>query len=278
MKKLLKSRLFTFILGLIIAGGIGVYATSQILASDISYRNGTVESALNDLYDKANNASGIKLCKYISGTEMTVGAKYECTLGDKDENDNYIKRNFYILSTSSNNTVDMIMDRNITESTENKKIVWSNAINYFNSGQPGYKYTTAWTNVVSISLPSSVSIARAVNNNSWNVNDNWFCFGLKDKSSCIAGSYTYSTPEEIAAAQNYRWLFNYTADCTAFGCDSNTNLDSSEASGYWCKDNWQNSSNAMSVDRHGRLNDTTINNQNFGIRPSITVLKSSLYK
>ena len=56
MKKIFKTRIFTFILGFVVAGGIGVYAASQILASDISYKDGTVESALNDLYSKANNS------------------------------------------------------------------------------------------------------------------------------------------------------------------------------------------------------------------------------
>ena len=57
MKNIFKSRIFAFILGGIILGSIGVYAGSQILASDISYRDGTVESALNDLYSKANSSN-----------------------------------------------------------------------------------------------------------------------------------------------------------------------------------------------------------------------------
>ena len=53
MKKFLKSRVFAFILGGIILGSIGVYA-SNILASDISYKDTTVDKALDDLYTKAN--------------------------------------------------------------------------------------------------------------------------------------------------------------------------------------------------------------------------------
>ena len=278
--KILKSRLFLVLITAVICICSTAYAVS-LTATSISYGNGTVKDALDDLYTKRDSGN-LKLCKFIDGTygaKGTVGAKYECTLGDKDANDNLIKRNFYILSVNQDNTVDMIMDRNITEGTENKKVSnWNSAMNYFSSGQPGYKYTTAWTLVVSISLPSSVKIARAVDNNNWNVNDNWFCFGLKDQSSCIANSYANATQQAIEAVQNYKWLFNYCAECSPFGCDNETSLDSSEANGYWCKDNWKNTSNAMIVDKYGRLNDTSVSNQNFGVRPVITVLKSSLYE
>ena len=69
MKKILKSRILTFILGGIIFSGITAYAASQILASDISYRDGTVESALNDLYTKANSNSGL-ISDYPSITKV----------------------------------------------------------------------------------------------------------------------------------------------------------------------------------------------------------------
>jgi len=277
--KILKSRIFLVLITAVICICTTAYAVS-LTATSISYGNGTVKDALDDLYTKRDSGN-LKLCKFIDGTygaKGTVGAKYECTLGDKDANDNLIKRNFYILSVNSDNTVDMIMDRNITEETENKKISWNDAMNYFNNGNPGYKYTTAWTLVVSIGLPSSVSVARAVDNNSWKLNDTWFCFGLKDTSSCIANNYANATPQAIEAVQKYKWLFNYLSSCIAFGCDSETELDSTEAGGYWCKDNWRNSSNAMTVDHTGRLNDTSTTNPNFGIRPAITVLKLSLYE
>ena len=52
MRRVLKSRLFSFILGLIVMAGIaGVYA---INASDITYNNTTVDAAIDDLYNLAN--------------------------------------------------------------------------------------------------------------------------------------------------------------------------------------------------------------------------------
>ena len=54
MKKVLKNRLFLVLVTAIIVGSIAVYATSEILASQITYNDTTVEAALNDLYGKAN--------------------------------------------------------------------------------------------------------------------------------------------------------------------------------------------------------------------------------
>ena len=58
MKKIIKNPIFTFILGIILAGSIGVYASTQYMASQVTYnKNGkaTVEAALNDLYDKSKH-------------------------------------------------------------------------------------------------------------------------------------------------------------------------------------------------------------------------------
>ena len=60
MKKAIKNPILTFILGLIIASGITVLA-STILARDISYKNTNVEDALDDLYAKANEPTAMEL-------------------------------------------------------------------------------------------------------------------------------------------------------------------------------------------------------------------------
>ena len=73
MKKFLKSRLLAFILGAIIFGSVGVLA-SQIFARDISYGNTNVESALNDLYSKANEDIISKL-SLTTSFEYSVGVR-----------------------------------------------------------------------------------------------------------------------------------------------------------------------------------------------------------
>ena len=54
MKKVLKSRIFSFILGGLVFGSISAYATTQIFASQVTYENTTVDQALNELYAKSN--------------------------------------------------------------------------------------------------------------------------------------------------------------------------------------------------------------------------------
>ena len=77
MKKILKSRLFTFALGLIVAGSIGVCAYT-ISSSDVSYDNSTsgleadnVNDALDNLYDMAANAGST-----LSIVELGTAASY----------------------------------------------------------------------------------------------------------------------------------------------------------------------------------------------------------
>ena len=78
-KKILKKEIIiAFIIGVIIASGITVYATSY-LASQVTYKEGKkVEQALNELYSKKN-----KSAQQVA-TLTTQGASY------KFQNDGYI--------------------------------------------------------------------------------------------------------------------------------------------------------------------------------------------
>ena len=51
MQKLLKSRIFLVIITFLITLSCNVYATTRYLASEIEYKDTTVEGALNELYD-----------------------------------------------------------------------------------------------------------------------------------------------------------------------------------------------------------------------------------
>ena len=51
MKKILKSRIFIFLLGVVLAGSIGVYAGTRITADDVEYSEGiSVKAKIDDLY------------------------------------------------------------------------------------------------------------------------------------------------------------------------------------------------------------------------------------
>ena len=68
MKKIFKSRIFIFILGVLVMAGIG-YGVYAINAEEIAYENGTVKSALDDLYSSIG--SGVMGVEHIQSTTTT---------------------------------------------------------------------------------------------------------------------------------------------------------------------------------------------------------------
>ena len=200
-------------------------------------------------------------CFLQSGTALTVGAKYECNPGDD------IVRNFYILSIDNvNNTVDLLMDRNIY----NRALSWNTAINYFTTGE-GLAVKNSWTNVLDIGLPGAQAIADAGGIPGWDYTtagqSDWSYFGVN--STTDPGSSIKSA---------YSWLYNYTRDCAAHGCDSETSLSSPDSDGYWTKDLlYSSSSRAWSVFFEGYLdNYGAAWATHYGIRPVITVNTTDL--
>ena len=53
MKKVLKNPIFTFIIGAIIFSGITLVIATTVSSHDVTYKNTTVEDAIDDLYSKA---------------------------------------------------------------------------------------------------------------------------------------------------------------------------------------------------------------------------------
>ena len=78
MKKVLKNRMFLVLVTAIIVGSIAVYATNEILASQVKYNNTPLDEVLDDLYSKTN-----KTPTQVA-TLTTRGASYTM------ENDGYI--------------------------------------------------------------------------------------------------------------------------------------------------------------------------------------------
>ncbi len=245
------------IIGLVLSG-ITVYALS-INSKDVSYKTTNVSDAIDDLYEKVANSAS-KFCELKSGNALEVGSMYECDPGDG------IKRNFYILSLNGENGVDLIMDRNITDSS----FVYSTAVNYFRSGD-GVIIKNSWTNIVSIDLPTAQAITDAVNNDSWLVSDNaatWWCFGTGRQDLNINPWCSSST------AATYHWLYDNLSGCSAVGC-----LSGSDATpmNYWTRDLAINSnpSRAWAVWNRAFL-EAELLTTSAGIRPVITVLKGNL--
>lgn len=75
--------IIALLLGLIIAGSIGTYATIKMQASNIEYNNGTVEEALNELYVKTTQqASNSKYDFEVSNSASAISSKITITSAD----------------------------------------------------------------------------------------------------------------------------------------------------------------------------------------------------
>jgi len=267
----MKKYIIGFIIGGIICTSIGVYAAMSYQASEITYKNTTVDQALDDLYS-LSNASGVRVCKYESNEygnsndHYSVGTEYICDVSLNGT----IQKSFYVLNVSGE-TVTLIMKQNLTQGTNKTTYTWMEARNYVDN--------LNWN--VRPDLPSINDIAMAVGNNSWKVenslSDSWFCFGTGYNQKCGSDS---GTLKDDANTLKSRWLFNYLKGCVTSGCDSDTNLSGSEAHGYWARNSVLSSSNKAWLVRRGGQTYTydITNNTYFGVRPVITVLKSNLYE
>ena len=263
MKRILKSRILLVIVTAVVFGSIGVFATIE--ASNITYNGTTVDLVLDDLYDKAGNMeiATKKFCELKTGTANTVGSMYECDPGDGT------KRNFYILAVNNNNTVDMIMQHNITEGTGTTTMTWNNAMKYIDDNN--LKIT--WSNVLDVDLPKAQAIANAVGSSSWIAADSgatWWCLESKQQDTQIS-PYCYNNDGNLETL----WLWDYTRECASWNCQHS--LGTTEAFGYWTRDLISNTANAWIVHGYGFLSNTTVSHStSHGVRPVITVLKSQL--
>jgi len=74
-------------------------------------------------------------------------------------------------------------------------------------------------------------------------------------------------------ASKYDWLFDYTNGCTSYGC----NIADSSNYGYWTSTAvYNNTTGAWIMDRDGSLGNRNTNDTTIGIRPVITIPKSTL--
>ena len=263
MKKLFKKNLkilIAFFCGILVTCGI-VYATGTN-ANDITYKNGTVKDALDDLYSAPTVKKFCELKNETYGQKGQVGSMYECDPGDG------VKRNFYILAINNDNSVDMIMQHNITEGTATTTMTWNNAMKYIDNNN----LKTTWSNVLDVDLPKAQDIANAVGRSDWYAADNssWWCLETK-KQDTTSSPYCYNT------TLNTLWLWDYTRDCSSWNCEHS--LGSTEAYGYWTRDLISGGSNARPIYGHGTMDYGSISTSSkHGVRPVITVLKSNLYE
>ena len=238
--------------------------------SDTSWDVHNTKEALDDLRSDISSYANKRVCTYIdsqyskdSNDRLSVGTRYECDPGDG------VPRRFFILEVNDI-SVDLLMEKDL----DNTGISWYNVKRYFRTGNGS---NLGWDNVITVKLPEVQQIVNATDKTGWYYdaadNTSWFCFGLKDKTSCAQGSWTYTTEAGKTAVVPYRWLFNYLKGCTPFGCEFDV---STGQIGYWTSDAIFRNNQFWCVDKYGMINNCTTDS-NRSIRPVITILKTNLF-
>ena len=103
MKKIFKKGyIFSFILGAIVFGSVGVYA-SNILASDITYKDTNVEDALDELYDKTHIFDNMTLVKDFSQGAHSRSGDISLSF-NAEENQEYYVIGTYVATDTTTST------------------------------------------------------------------------------------------------------------------------------------------------------------------------------
>ena len=267
MKKVLKSKIFLVIITAIVVASVSIYATNAYNSIDIIYNTSdgaskSVNDALNELYESSKNeyyvnvlvayynpVSGAK-CK-VSEAVSTTGTKTGCM-------------KWYIYKDNGKNYT-MILDHNTTAG-----IAWNT--NNINVAYEESNIKSEVDKLVSVSkwvdkprLISAEEITQITGNTSWTNTSDWFYLD--------SNSQTWTAKSK--GASKYAWLFDYTYECTGYGC----NVADNSNYGYWVSTTYGTAgsgSNVWHINRLGYLKIFIVSTGGLGIRPVITIPKSRL--
>ena len=199
-----------------------------------------------------NPVKGKKCTGYIEANSKT-GTKSGCM-------------KWYVFNDREGNaTVNVILDHNTKAN-----IAWNSTGSNSEMKEVKIKLkedTKDWQNKAR--LITANEIAKITGHPTFNATQSgqsWFCLDTNKPDTTNWCSKAQGTSE-------YAWLFDYTYDCTSYGCNK---ADSSNY-GYWTSTPSEDSSTeAWRVDRNGFLRGNGVADAFHGIRPVITISKFKL--
>ena len=177
---------------------------------------------------------------------------------------------FYVIKDNGS-SVDALLNHNTTA-----MVAYETSGTYKEYAQASIKTTvdsdtSSWTNVTNPRLITANEIATITGNTSWNSSTarsgQYFYFGSNDTTD-----YSSQTEEQKAKQRSFAWLFDYTNECTNYGC----NTADSSTIGYWTSSPVSNDSSSAWFVTDGHLYDLSVDNDIFGVRPVVTIQKSKL--
>ena len=224
--------------------GIDGYAVSNGEVKKVS----TTKSFKNGTAVYYNPETGKKCSE--SESKSTTGTKSGCM-------------KWYVFNDKEGNaTVNVILDHNTTA-----MVAWNSTGNNSEMKEVKIKLeedTKDWKNTAR--LITANEVAKITGNTGFDANkenQSWFFLDSNNQTQ-IANSTNKS---------KYAWLFDYTMDCTNYGC----NKSDLSTLGYWTTTTKTGTTGAAwCVGSHGDLGTTVVGLSGFGIRPVITISKSNV--
>ena len=173
---------------------------------------------------------------------------------------------WYVFNDKEGNaTVNVILDHNTTAN-----VAWNSTGNNSEMKEAKEaleKDTSTWKNTAR--LITANEIAKITGNTVFDAskeNQDWFCL---DTNQVDTTTWCY----KAQGTSKYAWLFDYTEDCTSFGC----NKSDSSTWGYWTSTTKTGTTDrAWYVIYNGSLPGYVVSTPDFGIRPVITISKSDI--
>ena len=172
---------------------------------------------------------------------------------------------WYVFNDKEGNaTVNVILDHNTTAN-----VAWNSTGS--NSEMKEVKKalendTSAWKNTARLITANEVAkITGHPTFDASNTGQSWFCLDTNKPD-------TTSYCAKAQGKSKYAWLFDYTYECTNYGC----NTSDLSTWGYWTSTQYVNSIHVWFVSRNGRLDVNSASSTGHGVRPVITISKSDI--
>ena len=166
---------------------------------------------------------------------------------------------WYVFNDKEGNaTVNVILDHNTTA-----RVAWNSTGSNSEMKEVAdalKKDTRTWKNTARLITANEIAkITEKTGFDASKENQDWFCLDTNQPD-------TTSYCAKAQGKSKYAWLFDYTYECTNYGC----NTSDLSTWGYWT------STSSWHVSRFGHLSNTNANYADSGVRPVITISKSNI--
>ena len=204
---------------------------------------------------------------YTNGTEIYYNPETgkKCTTAVSTPGTNSGCMKWYAFNDDDkSSTVNVILDHNTTAG-----VAWN--LTQSNSEMKEVKKalendTSKWKSDLNPRLITATEIAKITGHPTFDASKTgqaWFYFDSNNQTQTANASNK----------SQYAWLFDYTYECTSYGC----NKADSSTGGYWTSTRKiDNSNNAWRVNRYGGLVNYDVTYSGSGVRPVITIPKSNI--